>query len=162
MSTGPKNIVKNGGRVMKNVTGYDLVKLMAGSWGQLGVMTEVSLKVLPVPEMIATLRINGLDDAQAVQAMSRALGSPFEITGAAHAPNGPDGHPVTMLRIEGFETQITYRAAELKKLLAAFGDITLETDQDRAAAGWAWVRDAELMKDQPGDIWRFSVKPSDE
>ncbi|SIS53773.1 glycolate oxidase FAD binding subunit [Roseivivax lentus] len=158
---GAGNIVKNGGRVMKNVTGYDLVKLMAGSWGQLGVMTEVSLKVLPVPEMIATLLINGLNETRAVAAMSRALGSPFEITGAAHAPRGVDGHPVTMLRIEGFETQITYRAGELKKLLAEFGDIAVETDQDRVAAGWAWVRDVALMKDKPGDVWRFSVKPSD-
>ena len=134
---GAGNIVKNGGRVMKNVTGYDLVKLFAGSWGQLGVMTEVALKVLPVPETMACLLINGLDDARAVAAMSRALGSPFEITGAAHAPRGIDGHPVTMLRIEGFETQITYRAGELKKLLAEFGDITLERDPERVAAGWA-------------------------
>ena len=116
---------------------------------------------MPVPETMACLLINGLDDARAVAAMSRALGSPFEITGAAHAPRGIDGHPVTMLRIEGFETQITYRAGELRKLLAEFGDITLERDPERVAAGWAWVRDVELMMDKPGDIWRFSVKPSD-
>ncbi len=158
---GAGTIVKNGGRVMKNVTGYDLVKLMAGSWGMLGVMTEVSLKVLPVPEMIATLTIPGLDATRAVDAMSRALGSPFEITGAAHLPQGADGQPVTMLRIEGFETQITYRAGELQKLLAPFGEITVETDQERVASGWADVRDVAAMQGKPGDVWRFSVKPSD-
>lgn len=154
---GAGRVLKNGGRVMKNVTGYDLVKLMAGSHGTLGVMSEVSLKVLPVPETIGVVLINGLSDVDAVQAMSRALGSPFEVTGAAHTPEGVDGHPVTMLRVEGFEASVAYRCAELQKLVG--GEV--EMDADRTKAGWQWVRDVEPFHGKPGSVWRFSIKPSD-
>lgn len=152
-------VVKNGGRVMKNVTGYDLVKLMAGAHGTLGVLSEVSLKVLPQPEAAACIVINGLSDEQAVAAMARALGSPFDVTGAAHAPVGVDGHPVTMIRIEGFDGSVAYRAEKLRALFE--GDVSIERDPARLRAGWAWVRDVEIMHGQPGDIWRLSCKPSD-
>jgi glycolate oxidase FAD binding subunit len=83
---GTGTVVKNGGRVMKNVTGYDLVKLLAGSRGTLGVLTEVSLKVLPAAATEATLMLEGLSVPEAVRAMSAGLSSPFEVTGAAHDP----------------------------------------------------------------------------
>lgn len=158
---GRGDVIKNGGRVMKNVTGYDLVKLLAGSWGTLGVISEVSFKVLPVPESVAVLLIGGLSDGDAVRALSMALGSPYEVTGAAHAPKGVDGAPVTMIRIEGFAASVAYRAEQLKTLLAEFGDISVETDPEKAAAHWKWVRDVEGFAGQPGDVWRISVKPSD-
>ncbi|MBV0913072.1 FAD-binding protein [Anianabacter salinae] len=151
-------VVKNGGRVMKNVTGYDLVKLMAGSWGTLGVLTEVSLKVLPVPPISAALRIAGLPTAQALAAMTTALGSPYEVSGAAHLPGEA---PVTLLRIEGFETQITHRTARLKDLLRAFGDIEVETDPAVVRELWAGIRDISTFHGVAGDVWRLSVKPSD-
>jgi len=151
---GSGTIVKNGGRVMKNVTGYDLVKLMAGSWGTLGVMSEVSLKVLPKVEATASLAVSGLDDAQAVAAMSACLGSPFEVTGAAHMQG------VTYIRIEGFEASVAYRAAELTKVLAPYG--TAEVAMGAAAeALWLDVRDVRPMQSTPGDIWKLSVRPSD-
>ncbi len=153
--------IKNGGRVMKNVTGYDLVKLMAGSHGTLGILSEVSFKVLPATESTAVLLIDGLEVGRAVDALSLALTSPFEVTGAAHALKGVDGHSVTMIRIEGFEASVAYRAEKLKSLLGSFGDVSVETDQARTAAGWKWVRDAECFAGAPGDVWRFSVKPSD-
>ncbi|CUH69785.1 putative FAD-linked oxidoreductase [Thalassovita autumnalis] len=153
--------LKNGGRVMKNVTGYDLVKLMAGSYGTLGVLTEVSFKVLPQPEAAACVLIEGLSDDVAVQAMSAALGSPFDVTGAAHAPVGVDGAPVTMIRVEGFEGSVAYRAEQLKSLLGGFGDLSVETAPERLAAGWKWIRDVEAFAGQEGDVWRISVKPSD-
>lgn len=77
---------KTGGKVVKNVTGYDLCKLLAGSWGTLSVMTEVTLKVMPKPEAERTLLLRGLDDAAANKAMTAALGSPFDVSGAAHLP----------------------------------------------------------------------------
>jgi glycolate oxidase FAD binding subunit len=154
-------VLKNGGRVMKNVTGYDLVKLMAGSYGTLGVLSEVSFKVLPQPEAAATVLIDGLDEATAVQAMSAALGSPYDVTGAAHAPVGVDGTPVTMVRIEGFAGSVAYRTEQLQAQLGKFGALRVETNADNLAAGWKWIRDVEGLAAQEGDVWRISVKPSD-
>jgi len=159
---GAGRVLKNGGRVMKNVTGYDLVKLMAGSWGTLGVLTEVSLKVQAVPEAVGCVLINGLSDADAVAAMSAALGSPYDVSGAAHAPSGVDVHTVTMIRIEGLEASVAYRASKLTEALAGFGgDVSVERDAEKVAAGWAWVRDVAVMQGDEGDVWRISVKPSD-
>ncbi len=161
---GAGTIIRNGGRVMKNVTGYDLVKLMCGSHGTLGVLTEVSLKVLPNVETTGCVLLHRLDDATAIRALSAALGSPFEVTGAAHLPKGMDGEPVTMIRIEGFEKSVTYRAGKLYDLMKPFGEATLqigETDGGYGTEkGWAWVRDITGFADQPGDVWRISTKPS--
>jgi len=136
---------------MKNVTGYDLVKLMAGSYGTLGVLTDVSLKVLPQPEMQASLRLDGLDTQGAVDAMSRALGSPFEVSGAARDLDGS-----VWLRLEGFEASVRYRAAELTKRLATDAQLV-----ETCGHIWADIRDARGFAGSSGDLWRISVKPSD-
>jgi len=158
---GMGQVLKNGGRVMKNVTGYDLVKLMAGSFGTLGVLSELSLKVLPVAETCVVLQIQGLDDKSAITALSSALGSPFDVTGAAHIPIGPDGKPVTMVRLEGFGDSVAYRADKLKQALAKFGDISVVSNETEVKAIWQKVRDVEVFQGKPGDVWRISVKPSD-
>ena len=163
---GSGTIIKNGGRVMKNVTGYDLAKLMASSRGTLGVLTEVSFKVLPKPDACATLLLTGLSVQEAVAAMSAALRSPFEVSGAAHVPAGLDGDPVTMIRIEGFEDKVAYRAGKLKDVLARFAPAEIErrTGGDGGYGtepGWRWVRDAEMFASSGDDVWRISVKPSD-
>lgn len=145
---GTGRILKNGGRVMKNVTGYDLVKLMAGSRGQLGVISEVAFKVLPLPEVTVTLVLRGLDDAAAVEAMAQALGSPFEVSGAAHWPGQG-----TFLRIEGFAGSVAYRIEKLRGMLG--GEI------EQSAQRWAEIRDVAPFHGAEGDIWRLSVKPSD-
>ena len=142
-------VVKNGGRVMKNVTGYDLVKLMAGSWGTLGVLTEVSLKVLPSVEDVTTLVMEGLSAVNAVAAMSRALASPYEVSGAAWIEGA------VWLRLEGFAASVAYRAAALQRILAAFGESHLDPDAD-----WKRVRDARPLH-AAQTVWRVSVKPSD-
>ncbi len=158
---GEGTVLKSGGRVMKNVTGYDLVKLLAGSYGTLGVLSEVSLKVLPAAESQAVLLIEGLSDVDAIGALTVALCSPYEVTGAAHVPEGVDGDPVTMIRIEGFEESVRYRSEQLKGKLGAFGEINIERSLERTGAGWKWIRDVQLFHRCPGDVWRFSVKPDD-
>jgi glycolate oxidase FAD binding subunit len=156
---GSGTIIKNGGRVMKNVTGYDLVKLMTGAYGTLGVLTEVSLKVLPQVETTGSVLLHGRTDTQAIAAMSAALGSPFEATGVAHSPTGEQGDPLTMIRVEGFEQSVKYRAEKLRDVLKSFGEATIEIGND--ADRWTAVRDVTAFADQPGDVWRVSVKPSD-
>ncbi|MEL6584357.1 MAG: FAD-binding protein [Pseudomonadota bacterium] len=158
---GTGTVIKNGGRVMKNVTGYDLVKLMAGSWGTLGVLSEVSFKVLPTSETTTVLFYEGLSDKTAVQAMSAALSSPYEVTGAAHLPEGTDGSPLTVLRLEGFEKSVAYRTQELADELARFGAPRVETDPAKTSAIWGYIRDVEGFANRPGDVWKFSVKPTD-
>ena len=154
-------VVKNGGRVMKNVTGYDLVKLMAGSFGTLGVLTEVSLKVMPMPEAGAVVLIKGLSDAVAVEAMSVALTAPFDVSGAAHSTSGPDGEPLTMIRVEGFAQSVTYRARQLQALLAGYGDSSVEDNPEKVDALWRWVRDVGSFQESDSDVWRISCKPSE-
>lgn len=148
-------VIKNGGRVMKNVTGYDLVKLLAGSWGTLGVLTEVSFKVLPVPESAATLLLPGIGVAPAVAALAAAIGSPFEVSGAAWTEEG------AQIRIEGFAASVAYRAERLQALLAPFGEVVVEAGRHASDTRWAGLRDVAGLAGRPGDIWRVSVKPSD-
>ncbi len=153
---GTGRVVSNGGRVMKNVTGYDLVKLMAGSYGTLGVLTEVAFKVLPKPAAQATLVIEGLDVTTAVAVMSRALGSPFDVSGAAHLP----GAGRTLLRIEGFAQSVAYRAGELRALFADHAP-RLEDDGAAVDAIWRDIRDVASFHGRDGDVWRIACKPSD-
>ncbi|WP_316014980.1 FAD-binding protein [Roseobacter sp. HKCCA0434] len=150
--TGEGEVVSNGGRVMKNVTGYDLVKLMAGSHGTLGVLTEVSFKLLPRPQAVATVVLDGLDAAGAVAAMAAAMRTPYDVSGAAHA----DGTG-TVLRLEGLADSVGYRAEALVKALADHGAGRIVP----GAGPWADLRDAMPVADGAGDIWRVSVRPSD-
>ena len=144
---------KTGGKVVKNVTGYDLCKLLAGSWGTLSVMTEVTLKVMPKPEAERTLLLRGLDDAAANKAMTAALGSPFDVSGAAHLPTSAfrtrieglgdiagQGEALTVLRLEGITASAAHRAGSLRELLAPFGTATLVEDVASATL-WAAIRD---------------------
>ncbi len=152
---GAGNIVKNGGRVMKNVTGYDLVKLMAGSHGTLGVLTECAFKVLPAPEAAATVVLSGLDIGAAVKVMASAMGTPFDLTGAAWSPETG-----VMLRLEGFSASVAYRSAALAKALAGFGAAQIVTGPEVEPL-WAGVRDVTSFVGKTGDVWRLSVKPGD-
>lgn len=148
---GAGNVVKNGGRVMKNVTGYDLVKLLAGSQGTLGVLSEVSLKVQALPEAEVTLVIEGLTDAEGLATLRRALGSPFDISGAAREAGR------SLVRLEGMAGSVTYRAAQLRALLA--GDVSL-VEGDESAAIWRRVRDVAAFAGKPGAVWRLALVPS--
>ena len=153
---GRGDVIRNGGRVMKNVTGYDLVKLMAGSWGMLGVLTEIAFKVLPAPEASATVALSGLDDARAVAALSAALGSPYDVNGAAHLP----GRSLTIIRVEGFEAQVKHRAPALAALLKSYGSASIIEGAESDML-WRWARDAEPFHGGDDAVWRVSVKPTE-
>jgi len=158
---GQGRVVRNGGRVMKNVTGYDLVRLMAGSRGTLGVLTEVALKVLPAPRATGLVRLEGLRDSEAIAALCHALGSPYEVTGAAHCQAGPDAVPLTLIRLEGFAESVAYRADRLRAVLAGFGAADIETGPGAGEAIWREIRDVACFRGRAGDLWRLSVKPTD-
>jgi glycolate oxidase FAD binding subunit len=168
---------KTGGKVVKNVTGYDLCKLLAGSWGTLAVMTEVTLKVMPRPESERTLLLRGLDDVTANRAMTAALGSPFDVSGAAHVPKsafasgahgglGDPGSPqqaVTMLRLEGITASVAHRASALGAVLAPFGAAEFLEDAASAAI-WRSVRDVQPFAANgtlgAWPVWRIVCPPA--
>lgn len=150
---GVGNVVKNGGRVMKNVTGYDLVKLMAGSYGTLGVLTELSFKLLPKPANVATIRVHGVGDQVGVSVLSHALGSPNDVTGAALVEGD------ALIRIEGLPKSVKYRSEALKTLFKTH-EVSIETDKASHVL-WASVGNVTQFSKRKGAVWRISVKPTD-
>lgn len=159
--TGRGETIHSGGRVMKNVTGYDLAKLVCGAYGTLGVLTEVTFKTMPDAEDETTLLYAGLDDARAVAAMTAALGSPYEVTGAAHLPNFTVGPGRTLIRLQGFRKAVAHRVEALTAMLADYG--TPELLRAAESMGW-WsaVRDViPLCEPRARAVWRISVKPTD-
>jgi len=164
---GVGDVIRSGGRVLKNVTGLDLCKLLTGSHGTLGVITEVTLKVLPAPEAVGTIVLPGLDAEAGVAALSAALGSPFGVSGAAWLPaeaaaRVPDlaafAAAVALVRIEEFAPSVAYRT---RKLCVDLG-LAAEIVEDAASrAIWRAVRDAVPLPAAPDDaVWRVSVRPS--
>lgn len=152
-------VLKNGGRVMKNVTGYDLVKLMAGSWGTLGVLSEVSLKVQALPETEATLVCEGKTEQDGVAALCAALGTPFDVAGAAHLDAAATGGMSrTQVRLEGLEASVAYRMDRLRQGLLAGFDVVQGA---QSALLWDEVRNVTPFADQTGAVWRISSKPTD-
>jgi glycolate oxidase FAD binding subunit len=157
---------KAGGKVVKNVTGYDLMKLMAGSWGTLAVLTELTIKVLPAPRSETTLLLFGLPDVRASEAMTAGLNGPFEVSGAAHLPaHAAQARPlkaempVTALRLDGFEASVAARVDDLAAALKGFGRIeALEGDLSRQF--WAQVREVEALAGDPRPLWRLSLPPA--
>lgn len=150
---GRGRVIKNGGRVMKNVTGLDLAKLMCGAYGTLGVLSEVSLKVLPRPVRAATMQFAGLSVEQAVNMFCKALSTPYEISGAAFQ-NG-----VAMLRLEGLDSQVAYRISKLQALFPDYGMSVLDgTVHDDL---WKGLRDLHVFSGTDQAVWKLSVKPTD-
>jgi glycolate oxidase FAD binding subunit len=162
---------KAGGRVVKNVTGYDLPKLLAGSYGTLALLTEVTLKVLPAPEDTRTVLIRGLDDATAIRVMALALQSPYEVAAAAHIPAAVAGSvgveelgsgvATTAIRLEGFGPSIEYRAGKFRDLFRGFGSAEF-LEREPSLAFWVAVRDVKPFVANPERlVWRLSVPPAD-
>jgi glycolate oxidase FAD binding subunit len=164
---GQGEIFKTGGQVVKNVTGYDLCKLLAGSFGTLAALAEVTLKVLPAPEHECSLLLSGLEDAAAVAVMTRALGSAAEVSGAAHLPAGiasllPRGSgAATLLRLEGTTLSVAERIALLRRELAPeLGCAGVEMDVAESRAVWRWLRDLAPFQGTEEAVWRLSVPPA--
>jgi glycolate oxidase FAD binding subunit len=143
---------KAGGKVVKNVTGFDLSKLMAGSWGTLAVLTEITVKVLPAPETEATFALPCASDLEATAFLARAMGSPAEVSGAAIH------HSRALLRLEGIAASVAYRA-EILRALTPITPVILPQEASRAT--WAALRNAEPLAAAKAPIWRVSVTPSE-
>jgi glycolate oxidase FAD binding subunit len=169
--SGRGELFRSGGRVVKNVTGYDLCKLLAGSHGTLAALTDVTVKVLPAPEKTRTVLVLGLEDARAIEALAQALASAHEVSGAAHLPAGIAGRSavsyvggagkaVTAVRVEGFPASVEHRCAALKALLAAFGPVE-ELHSMHSARLWRELRDLAPFVTRPElAVWRLSVPPA--
>jgi len=156
--TGRADIFKAGARVMKNVTGYDLPKLLTGSHGTLAALTSVTVKVLPKPETEETLVFAGLDDAAAVRVMGLALQSPCEVSGSAHLPGKL---PLTLLRLEGIAASVAYRRSKLATLLHEFGSAEALAEK-QSKKQWQAIGDVSPLAARPERcLWRISVAPTD-
>jgi len=158
--SGRAEVFKSGGRVMKNVTGYDLSKLMTGSHGTLAVMTEVTFKVLPKPETEQTLKVRGLAEVDALQVLRTASGSPYEVSCLAVQPDA-SGTATALLRVEGPEISVRARVANLEALFAGTGAHFEAVGDIASAALWAELRDGGAAALAPGPVWRVSVAPTD-
>ncbi len=153
--SGRGEIFKAGGRVVKNVTGFDLAKLMVGSYGTLVALTQITMKVLPAAATEETVVLSGLDDGRAIKAMSLAMQSSCEVSGAAHLPGAQ-----TLLRLEGIRPSVISRRDKLRGLLKEFGAAEV-LDEKQSRAQWIAVRDVHLLSgDQTRAVWKLSVTPS--
>jgi glycolate oxidase FAD binding subunit len=169
--TGRGEAIKSGGRVVKNVTGYDLCKLLAGSHGTLAALTQVTVKVLPAPEKLRTALVFGLDDATAVKALAAAAGSPHEASGLAHLPAAAAarssvgyvrdaGTAVTAVRVEGPGPSVEHRCQALRDLLGGFGPVE-ELHGHNSRALWREMRDVQPLLALDGRaLWRLSLTPN--
>jgi glycolate oxidase FAD binding subunit len=162
--------VKSGGRVMKNVTGYDLSKLLCGSYGTLAAMTRLTVKVLPVGQKARTILVRNVDAAQGVKALAAGLNGPFEVSGAAWLPAsiatrsqidyvGQAGCDIAALRVEGFGPSVDYRCQKLRALLAPFGE-TEELHSHNSKTFWRDVRNVTPFCDDDRVVWKLSVAPT--
>jgi glycolate oxidase FAD binding subunit len=149
---------KAGGKVVKNVTGYDVAKVMAGSWGQLAILTELTLKVVPRPRAVATIALSGLSPPVAIAAMAKAMGSRCSVAAAAHLPGTVGTPAVTMLRLEGFRESVELRAQQLREELAVFAEASPLT-QGEAASFWSAVQEARPLA-AAETLWRAQIAPS--
>jgi glycolate oxidase FAD binding subunit len=151
--TGRGELVRAGGRVVKNVTGYDVTKVLAGSWGTLAVLTEVTVRVAPAPETERTLRVASRTPADAIRVLTAALGSTHDVSAAAFDPARG-----SLVRIEGFAASVDARAAAVRALLAPAAVDAIEVVESRSL--WREIGSAATFARHPV-VWRVSVPPSD-
>ena len=169
--SGRGEIYKSGGRVVKNVTGYDLSRGICGSWGTLSVLANITLKVSPSAETQRTFCILGLTVEDALGAMTTAMGSPTEISGASYIPasfvtrlqvegiNFSD-RSVTLLRLEGFAKSVEYRFEKLKSLFTEYKDVE-QLNSENSKSIWEQIKDVNLLENRENSmVWKISVAPT--
>ena len=160
---------KSGGRVTKNVTGYDLSKLMTGAHGTLGVLTELTLKTVPKPQAALTLVLAGHTIADGLRLLRRAAATHMEPSGLTFLPPDAartanladiDGASATVIRLEGEKNSLAERAAGLEKALGTSSALRL--DEETSALLWKKIRDADFFDTIPEHtLWRLSVPPAE-
>jgi glycolate oxidase FAD binding subunit len=148
---------KCGGRTVKNVTGYDMPKLMTGSFGVLAALTSVTLKVLPAPPHEVTLLLSGLNDATATELLADALGRPADLSAAAHFGGTREDAPLTALRLDGFRKSVAAREAELQNRLRKVSDVRTIADEE-SRDFWRGLRDlSSFSADPDACVWRLML-----
>jgi glycolate oxidase FAD binding subunit len=163
--SGRGELFRAGGKVVKNVTGYDLSKLMCGSFGTLAVLTEVCVKVLPRGETERTVAIPTPSAEESQERMIAAAKTPYEVSGLAFLPANvavPAGVKdiaraggVTLMRVEGPLPSVTYRAEKLAATAPGAAEILDETVSRET---WRAIRELEPLPLREGEaLWRFSV-----
>ncbi len=168
--TGFGRQIKTGGRVMKNVTGYDLCKLLTGSFGTLAVLTEVTFKVLPAAETVGTLLVSNDGETGLLAALRAAMGTPYDVSGAALLPASVAARsavgeiaaapgPVAAIRVEGPAPSVDYRLERLTAVLAGEGREFTRLDAEQSRILWREIRDVTLLP-QSSCLWRLSVPPA--
>jgi glycolate oxidase FAD binding subunit len=170
---GRGEVFKSGGRVLKNVTGYDVARALTGSWGTLAVMSEVTFKVTPLPEHTQTLIYAGLSDEIGVELLCAAMGTPFEVSGTAHLTAGltsrlelgslaREASTITAIRVENFTSSVSYRIDRLREALKIYGT-PLVLPQETSLPFWSELRRLSVLTPMKGDassnLWRISTSP---
>jgi glycolate oxidase FAD binding subunit len=170
---GRGEVFKSGGRVLKNVTGYDVARALTGSWGTLAVFSEVTFKVLPRPRQTETLVYVGLSDEIAAELACLAMGTPFEVSGTAHLTAGltarlelrslaREAAAITAMRLENFESSIAYRTDRLTDALKVYGR-PARLGHETSLLFWSELRRLSVLSPMKGEtptqLWRISTAP---
>ena len=162
---------KAGGHVVKNVSGYDLCKLLAGSFGTLAALSEVTVKVLPRAERTATLLLPGRTVDAAVRLLITAWQSPLEPSGLCCAPAElapllpaslpADADCVAAVRFEGPEGSVRDRTGRMRD---ALGGASRQLGDEDSRAFWKAVTDAAPFAAAAAQVarplWRLSLPPA--
>jgi glycolate oxidase FAD binding subunit len=161
--TGRGDSVKSGGRVMKNVTGFDLSKLVCGSYGTLAALTEVTFKVLPKAETEETILVSGLNESEALSVLRQASMTACEASSFAMLPGGvtPGGADMAAIRLEGPAISVASRRDDLHASIARPGARVDKLAGDDSRALWRQLRDVAPIVGVAGQVWRVSVAPTD-
>jgi len=152
-----------GGQVMKNVAGYDLSRLLAGSWGTLGILTEVSLKVLPVAPAEATLMCAGIAQGAALDLLHRWGGQPLPLNASAwvHDTTAKPGEDCLFVRLRGAVAAVESAVTRMGADAQALGARVARMDKAEAAADWRASGEQALQFFEPPSgelcLWRLSL-----